>query len=83
MLKQQYGTEISAIKGIKKDKKNNKEEQNTEEKNSEEQKAGENTKNETTENNAQTSIEQAKTGQETQVVTNNPIKETYNAQYGK
>lgn len=38
-------------------------------------------KNEKDENNADTKVEAAKTGISTQVITNNPIRESYNAQY--
>ena len=74
------GTEISAIKGLEGKKEENETTNTTK---NEEQKAEENTNNETIENNEQNNIEKAETGQETQVVTNNPIKETYNTQYGK
>ena len=86
------GTEISAIKSINQEEaKITQETNNSEEKNTENQqteaKTEQNSNNENNQNNnvnnKEEKNEEVKTGQETQIVTNNPIKETYNTQYGK
>lgn len=85
-------TEISAIKSINQEEaKITQETNNSEEKNTENQqteaKTEQNSNNENNQNNnvnnKEEKNEEVKTGQETQIVTNNPIKETYNTQYGK
>ena len=64
-------TQISSIQGMETIEEKAKEEENTVEETPEEQ--NENTPN----------IEVAQTGMVTQVITNNPIKESYNTEYGK
>lgn len=64
-------TQISSIQGMESIEENTKKEEVTQE---------EEKKEETQESQ---NIEVAKTGLATQVITNNPIKESYNAEYGK
>lgn len=67
-------TQISSIQGMEEaEKKQEKERQ---------QKETEETKASKEENNSQ-KVEVAQTGLGTQIITNNPLKENYNAQYGK
>lgn len=67
-------TQISSIQGMETIEEKTKEEQE----NPTEQTENDNSQNENTQN-----IEVAQTGMMTQVITNNPIKETYNTEYGK
>lgn len=67
-------TQISSIQGMEEAEKQQEKEKN--------QKEPEEAKKSKEENNSQ-KVDVARTGLETQIITNNPLKENYNTQYGK
>ncbi len=78
MLQQILKTEISSINGMENiEKKAEKEKQGNVKDGTEKE------NNETQENQNETQIQMAQTGLPTQVITNNPIQESYNTEYGK
>lgn len=74
ILQEMIGTQISSIKSIEKLDETKQEEKTEEEKN--------NNENETKKEETSTETEVAKAGVKTEVITNNPIKDSSNTQYG-
>ena len=76
ILQEMIGTQISSIKSIEKLDETKQEEK------TEEEKSNNNNENETKKEETSTETEVAKAGVKTEVITNNPIKDSSNTQYG-
>ncbi len=76
-------TEISSIKSIQNQEKNNKEETDNKEFEDKELQKKEESKKTSGEQNQEQNIQLAETGIKTEVITQNPLKDSYNVEYGK
>lgn len=84
-LKEFIKTEISSIQSLENMKNNTEENKENEETKSQETATNQETEEHVEQENQseqQTQVELAKTGQKTEIITNNPIKESFNTQYG-